>query len=107
MNPLEADMIVRIFGTAMHPDDIERAKDLFRSDVRPVFESFDGCAGIEMCLGVEEHSGELVEVAAISRWDSIDAMERGLATSEYEVAMTELRKLFAQAPIVRLFESVV
>ncbi|MPZ68536.1 MAG: hypothetical protein GEU71_03300 [Actinobacteria bacterium] len=99
-------MIVRIFGTAIHPDDIEQAKDLFRADVRPAFEAFDGCAGIEMCIGVGEHSGELVEVAAISRWDSIEAMETGIATNEYVVAMTELRQLFAQAPIVRLFESV-
>ena len=106
MNPLEGNMIVRIFGTAMHPEDIERGKEIFREQVQPVFKAFDGCHGVDMYIGVEEHSGELVEVAAISKWDSIEAMERSLKTSEYEVALRELRKLFAQAPLVRLFEAI-
>lgn len=98
-------MIVRIFDTAMDPDDIERAKEPFRNQVQPAFEAFEGCHGIDMYIGVGEHRGELVEVAAISRWDSIDAMESSVASPEYEVAMVELRGLFAQAPIVRLFET--
>lgn len=98
-------MIVRIFDTAVDPDDIERAKELFRSQVQPAFEAFEGCHGIDMYIGVGEHRGELVEVAAISRWDSIDAMESSVGSPAYEVAMAELRKLFAQAPIVRLFET--
>ncbi len=97
-------MIVRIFDTAMDPDDIERAKELFRNQVQPAFEAFEGCHGIDMYIGVEEHRGELVEAMAISRWDSIDAMESSVGSPEYEVAMAELRRLFAQAPIVRLFE---
>ena len=40
--------ILRIFDTAMDPSDIERAKELFRADVRPAFDIFEGCAGIEM-----------------------------------------------------------
>lgn len=98
-------MIVRIFDTAIDPDDIERAKELLRNQVQPAFEAFEGCHGIDMYIGVGEHRGELVEVAAISRWDSIDAMESSVASPESEVAMVDLRRLFAQAPIVRLFET--
>lgn len=99
-------MIIRIFDTAMDPDDIERAKELFRRDVRPVFETFSGCHGIEMSIGVEEHTGDLADVAALSRWDSLDAIERAIQSDDYGEAMAELKKLFQSAPIVRHFEVV-
>ena len=99
-------MIIRIFDTAMEPDDIEDAKKLFREDVRPAFESFDGCHGVEMTIGVEEHSGDLVDVASLSRWDSLEAVQAATATEEYQDALAGIRKLFRQAPIVRHFELV-
>ena len=97
-------MIIRIFDTAMDPGDIERAKQLFRDEVRPAFLGFQGCTGIDMCIGVEEHSGELLDVASISRWESIEAVQAAAATDEYKEALAEIRKLFAQNPIVRHFE---
>lgn len=97
-------MIIRIFDTAMDPGDIEKAKQLFRDQVRPAFTGFPGCTGIDMCIGVEEHSGELVDVASISRWDSLDAVQAAAVTDEYQEALAEIRKLFAQNPIVRHFE---
>ncbi len=99
-------MIVRIFDTAVDSDDVEQAKELFRTQVAPAFKAFDGCDGLEMLLGVGEHSGDLVEVCAISRWDSTDAIVNAIQRPEYEAALTELRKLFQQAPIVRHFETV-
>jgi quinol monooxygenase YgiN len=97
-------MIIRIFDTAVDPADVAKGKDIFRDQVRPVFESFDGCHGVEMLIGVEEHSGDLVDIAALSRWDSLDAIERAITTDDYERALTDLRKLFQQTPIVRHFE---
>jgi len=99
-------MIIRIFDTAVDPVDVAKGKDIFRDQVRPVFESFDGCHGVEMLIGVEEHSGDLVDIAALSRWDSLDAIERAITTDDYDQALTELRKLFQQTPIVRHFESI-
>jgi quinol monooxygenase YgiN len=99
-------MIVRIFDTAADPEDIERGIELFRNQVRPAFESFAGCHGIEMLIGVDEHSGDLVELTAISHWDSLEAIEAATKTPEYDTALTEIRKLFAQSPIVRHFESI-
>lgn len=99
-------MIIRMFDTAIDPDDVERAKQLFRTQVRPAFETFEGCHGIDMYMGLEAHSGGLVDVAAISRWDSRDAIETALATPEYEEALTELKKLFQQVPLVRHFDAV-
>ena len=97
-------MIVRMFDTAMEPDDIEHAKQLFRDQVRPAFEAFEGCRGVEMVIGVEEHSLDLLDVASISRWDSIEAVQNALATDEYRNALKEISNLFQQAPIVRHFE---
>ncbi|MEA2499593.1 MAG: hypothetical protein QOH26_1998 [Actinomycetota bacterium] len=98
-------MIIRMFDTAMDPDDIELAKELFHSQVQPAFALFEGCHGVEMYLGLEARS-VVVEVAAISRWDSREAIDAALATEEYTEAMAELKKLFQHAPIVRHFESI-
>jgi heme-degrading monooxygenase HmoA len=99
-------MIVRIFDTAIDPQDVEKAKELFRAKVRPAFESFNGCKGIEMLLGIEEHSKDLIDVASISRWDSLEAISDATSSTEYENALEEIRKLFQQSPIVRHFEIV-
>ena len=99
-------MIIRIFDTAIDPADEEQAKDLFRKTVRPAFESFPGCDGIEMYMGVEDHSGDLIEVAAVSRWESTAAIAKAIDSDEYAEALAELRKLFVQAPLVRHFERV-
>lgn len=99
-------MIIRIFDTAVDPADVEAAKQLFRDQVRPAFLGFDGCRSIDMVIGVEEHSGDLVDVASISRWDSSEAVEAATSTAEYQDALEEIRKLFAQSPIVRHFSVV-
>lgn len=99
-------MIVRMFDTAMDPADVERGKQLFREQVKPAFESFDGCRGVEMVLGVEEHSQDLVDIASISRWDSLESIEAATTSDEYKAALENIRKLFQQSPIVRHFELV-
>ncbi len=99
-------MIIRIFDTAMDPDDIEKGKKLFREQVVPAFNTFEGCHGAEMNLGIEEHSGDLVDVVSISRWDSMEAIENATKTEDYREALAEIRKLFQRAPIIRHFELV-
>ena len=98
-------MIVRIFDTTVDPGDVELGKQLFKDQVKPVFLRFAGCHDIEMLISVEEHSGDFVQIAAVSRWDSIDAIEAATKTSEYDTALMEIRRLFAQTPIVRHFET--
>jgi quinol monooxygenase YgiN len=99
-------MIVRIFDTNVDPADVETGKELFRTQVKSAFESFEGCGGIEMHIGIDEHSGDLVDVVAISRWESLEAIDRATATDEYAEALVEIRKLFQRTPIVRHFETV-
>lgn len=97
-------MIVRIFDTAMDPADIEKGKQLFRDEVKPAFERFEGCHDVEMVIGVEEHSQDLVDIASISHWDSLEAIEKATSSDEYADALDEIRRLFQQAPLVRHFE---
>jgi quinol monooxygenase YgiN len=99
-------MIVRIFDTSVDPGDVERGTQLFRDDVRPAFELFPGCHGVEMLISVEEHSGDYVQIAAVSRWDSLAAIDAATQTPGYETALAEIRKLFAQTPIIRHFEAI-
>lgn len=97
-------MIIRMFDTAVDPEDVARGQELFRAQVRPAFEAFDGCHGIEMYVGVEA-SGGSVDVVAVSRWNSEDEIARALASDEYAEALAELKQLFERAPIVRHFRS--
>lgn len=98
-------MIIRIFDTAVDPGDVGRAVTLFKDEVAPAFDTFGGCHGIELLVGVDEHSGDLVELCAISRWDSRDAIETAIGSDEYREALAEFRKLFQQVPIIRHFDA--
>ena len=98
-------MIIRIFDTTVDPGDVDQAVAVFRSDVAPAFDAFDGCRGIELLVGVDEHSGDLVELCAISRWETRAAIDGAIGSDDYRAALAEFRKLFQQTPIVRHFES--
>ena len=98
-------MIVRVTDTAIHHEDLERCKRVHREQVRPAFDLLPGCHGIEIHVRVDERHGELIEVAAVSRWESVEAMESAVRSREYADAMADIRGLFQQAPIVRIFEA--
>ncbi len=101
----DAAMFVRIFDTTVDPSDVERGKELFQKEIRPAFEAFPGCLGVEWLISVEEHSGDYVQIAAVSRWESLEAIDAATKTPEYDNALAEIRKLFAQSPIIRHFEA--
>ena len=97
-------MIVRIFETAVDPDDVDEGRRMFRAEVVPVYEAFDGCHGMEMQVGLDEHSADLVTVVAVSRWDSMEAIEAATQKPEYSEALVNIKKLFRQTPLIRHFE---
>jgi quinol monooxygenase YgiN len=99
-------MIIRMFDTAVDPEDVERGKEIFRRTVKPMFEKLEGCHGVDFVLGLEEHSGGLVDVAAISRWESLESIDSAMQLEEYKEAFAELKALFQQTPIVRHFITV-
>ena len=79
---------------------------MFKEIVRPAFENFAGCKGIDMYLRVDEQRRDVVDVMAISRWDTVEAMEAATETPAYGEAMSEIRMLFQHTPIVRVFQVV-
>jgi quinol monooxygenase YgiN len=99
-------VIVRIFNTAVDPEEVDEGVRLFREHVKPVMEAFDGCQEVDWYIGVEEHSGDLVDIAAVSKWDSVEQIEAATNSPEYEEALSELRQLFRQNPIVHHYRSI-
>ena len=99
-------MIIRVTDTAVDPEDLERCKRLLGDRIAPAIAKLTGSRGIEIHVRVDERHGDLVEIAVVSRWDDRDAMEVVIRSEEYTDAMIELRPLFQQAPIVRIFEVV-
>jgi len=99
-------MIIRVTDTAVDPEDLERCTRLLGDRIAPALTKLAGSRGIEIHVRVDERHGDLVEIAVVSRWDDRDAMEVAIRSEEYSDAMTELRPLFQQAPIVRIFEVV-
>ncbi|MBA3350744.1 MAG: antibiotic biosynthesis monooxygenase [Actinobacteria bacterium] len=98
-------MIIRIFNTAIDPEEADRVRRIHRQVLVPAFARFAGCHGIEMGLSLEEHSRDLVLLVAISQWDSVAAIQQATSSAEYAEAVSELRALFQENPIVRHFES--
>lgn len=97
-------MIIRVFDTAVDPEDIGRLKQLYRDKVAPAFASFEGCLGLYMAVRAEGHSRDLVDVVAISKWETLEASERAVGSEAYGEALLEMRRLYQQSPIVRHFE---
>ncbi len=99
-------MIVRIFDTAVNPEDVERGTQIFFEQVKPFFDTVPGCLGIEMLIGAEEVAGGGIEVAAVSRWESLGAVQDATDSPGYEQALADFRQLFERTPIVRHYEIV-
>ena len=99
-------MIVRLTQVAIDPEDASAAIEAFTGKVRPAFDKFQGCEGIEMHVGIDEHSGDRVDLVTLSRWASREALEEAQSSGEYAQAMEHIRPLFHQSPIVHHFEAV-
>ncbi len=99
-------MIVRIAQATIDPEDAPRARQVFLEEVRPTLRSLTDCIEVEMLIGLEEHSGGLLEVVTMSRWSSPEALEAASGSDAYRQATEALRSLFQRAPIVHHFEEV-
>jgi heme-degrading monooxygenase HmoA len=95
---------LRMLQSAVDPADIDTVTRLFADDVVPAFEGIAGCLGIELLMSVESNAGGLVEGAALSRWESREAMEQGMATRQASEAQVRIVQLLRQEPVVRIFE---
>ena len=60
-------MYVRLFSSAIDPNDLPEVRRIFAEDIGPVFESFAGCLSMELLLGTDRNAGGLIHAAAQSR----------------------------------------
>lgn len=97
-------MIIRVTDTGIDPEDLDRCTSMLRERITPALAGLSGSRGLEIHMRVDERHGDLIEIAVVSRWDDRDAMEAAVRSPDYTEAMAELRPLFQQAPIVRIFE---
>ena len=96
--------LLRIFQTAVDPADLTQVRQLFADDVLPAFGDVPGCLSMEFVLAVEHHPGGLLECAAVSRWESVDAMREAMEMRVVKEAQVRLFQLLRQEPLVRVFE---
>jgi heme-degrading monooxygenase HmoA len=92
--------VMRIFRSAVHPDDLAEVTRLFEQDVRPAFESIEGCLTIELVMDHEVSSTGLIEGAVVSRWASLADMQKGVESEPALASQANIRRLLRSQPIV-------
>ncbi|MDP9070167.1 MAG: antibiotic biosynthesis monooxygenase [Actinomycetota bacterium] len=95
---------LRLFQSTVDPADVEKVRRLFVDDILPVYDSLPGCLGIELVIRSEPNAGGLVEGAALSRWESRQAMEEAMASRPVQESQVRIFELLRQEPVVRVFE---
>ena len=95
---------MRVFQSAVDPDDVEAVRALFADDVSPAFMGLSGCLGVELLISRDPSAGGLVEGAAVSRWSSLEAMEEAMASRPVREALVRVTALLRQQPVTRVFE---
>lgn len=98
---------LRLFQSTIDPADVDTIRRLFTDDVLPAYQRLDGCIAIELVMRSEPNAGGLVEGAALSRWVSRDAMDKGVASRLAQEAQVRILGLLRQEPVVRVFEVLV
>ena len=96
--------LVRMFHTDVDTDDLDEVHSLFADDIQPVYRGLPGCLGIELVMSVEHHPGGLLEGAAMSRWESREAMDTAMASRAAKEAQVRVFELLRQEPVVRVFQ---
>lgn len=95
---------MRMFQTAVDPADLTAVRRLFADDILPVFRDMPGCVSMELVLSVDHNPGGLLECAAVSRWETADAMDAAMTSRPAKEAQVRIFELLRQEPVVRVFE---
>lgn len=99
-------MFVRLYSTAIDPNDLTEVRRIFAEDIAPVFESFAGCLSMELLLGMDRNAGGLVDAAALSRWKSQDDLTTAIESRAVAESMVRILPFLQLEPVIRMFEIV-
>lgn len=97
-------MFVRMFVSAVDPEDIPRIQEMFHDDVKPALLKQPGCESVELVANVSRSAGGLIEGAAISRWRTREELERALEQREVQESIVRVRELLRLEPITKVYE---
>lgn len=97
-------MIVRLFSSAVDPNDLSEVRRIFAEDIGPVFESFAGCLSMELMLGTDRNAGGLVDAAALSRWHSQEELATAIDSRAVAESMVRILPFLQVEPVIRMFE---
>jgi quinol monooxygenase YgiN len=95
---------LRIFTSAVDPADIDEVRRIFAEDVAPVFRTLPGCLAMELIIHTEKNAGGLVEGAAISRWATLEELERAMESREVRESLVRVLQLLRLEPVTKVFE---
>jgi quinol monooxygenase YgiN len=99
-------VFVRLFTSAIDPNDLDKVRRIFAEDIAPVFESMPGCTSMELLLGVDRNAGGLVDAAALSRWTSQDELAQAIESRAVAESMVRILPFLQLEPVIRMFEVV-
>ena len=97
-------MYVRLYMSAIDPNDVPAFQRVFNEDVRPTLLKHGGCESIELVANVDRNAGGLIEGAAITRWRTLEEMEVALAQREVQESIVRVRQLLRQEPVTKIYE---
>src|SRR4026207_1515571 len=95
---------VRIFHSAIDPTDVDEVRRLCAEDVARAVMGRPGCLAVELLVSLDRNAGGLQEGAALSRWESFEAMENAMAEREVREGLVRVGKLLRQEPVTRIYE---
>ena len=95
---------LRLFQSTIGPADVEKVRRLFVDYILPLYENLPGWLGIELIMRGEPNAGGLVEGAALSRWESRQAMDEAMTSRPVKEAQVRIFELLRQEPVVRVFD---
>ncbi len=95
---------LRLYQSAVDPDDVGEVRRLFADDVAPAFAACPGCLSVELAVSIDVNAGGLVEGAAISRWSSLHEMDAAFRSREVSEAIVRVRQLLRQEPVSKVLE---
>lgn len=93
-----------MFSSSIDPDDLPALQQMFNDDVRPALEKQPGCEAVELIANTQENAGGLVEGAAMSRWRSLEDLEKALEQREVQESLVRIRQLLRQEPVTKTYE---
>jgi hypothetical protein len=99
-------VFVRLFSSAIDPNDLSEVRRIVAEDIVPVFESFAGCASMELLMGMDRNAGGLVDAAVLSRWKSQDELTAAIESRAVAESMVRILPFLQLEPVIRMFEIV-